>query len=119
MPKLLMAGPHPLQKTTPLSNISRGFSTCAQKPVLWTTLQSCFFAYLAFTKGAMCSAGASLSGLWSKCSSIHDSFSQCSQLCKTQEIPTKYCVAFSPHCTGYMMRSVQKCGSCPSFHYTN
>lgn len=52
MPKLLMAGPHPLQKTTPLSNISRGFSTCAQKPVLWTTLQSCFFAYLAFTKGA-------------------------------------------------------------------
>lgn len=67
----------------------------------------------------MLSAGASLSGLWRECCSIQDSFSRCSPLCKAHEIASKHRAAVSPHCIGFMMFSVQKCGRYPSPHSTD
>lgn len=91
MPKLLMGGPHPHQNIASLLDISghlqRIFHIHPQASPLDCSLVMLLCGTYHASKDVMLSTGASLSGLGRGCRSIHDSFSQCLQLCNAHKIP--------------------------------
>lgn len=114
-----MAGPcspHP-QNTTCLSRVSRRLQKVfhmGQQEVFWTTVQSCFFVVPFMYQECQALCWYLVFWSWREYCPIYDSFAQCSQECKTHEIPQQHCTACSPHCLGLMMCPMQKLEVVPS-----